>query len=414
MIGATVVIACAVVAQEPPVEDEREHAFRFAAVPTLTFNTDEGFGTGGVGTLYHDYGDATPYRDAFTFNVFLSSKLVQHHAITWDAVKPFDFPARLYLRAGYYSTVSQNYCGVGNEVTCAERAPEFPQLGDDGNAEVARHYHLMRFVRPYATVIARPWLRDKPYRTELLLGWRGSYTIPGQVRVGGPRTLWFESGPYPASRYERDFPVGEPGFSSVPTLGVVVDNRDREVFPMDGFIAEASVRGAHPWIGASWTYAGANAQAAVFLKMAKRPRVVLAQRVIGDVIVGEPSIEEMARIGGTLDSIAFGGAYLGRGIREHRYLGKLKVISQTELRAQLYDHELLDQKLSHGVALFSDVAWIGYDVFDFRGNPTKLLGTAGASYRLIWNDSFAIRWDLATSPNEADGPGFYIIVGQTF
>jgi hypothetical protein len=36
------------------------------------------------------------------------------------------------------------------------------------------------------------------------------------------------------------------------------------------------------------------------------------------------------------------------------------------------------------------------------------------SYRVLWNDTFAIRWDLATSPNESDGPGFYIIVGQAF
>jgi hypothetical protein len=122
----------------------------------------------------------------------------------------------------------------------------------------------------------------------------------------------------------------------------------------------------------------------------------------------------MARIGGTLEPIAFGGSALGRGIREHRYLGKLKVIGQTELRAQLFDHEVWGERLSHGAALFSDAAWIGYDVNDLRGHPFKLLGTAGVSYRLIWNENFAIRWDLAVSPHEENGPGFYIIVGQAF
>jgi hypothetical protein len=142
--------------------------------------------------------------------------------------------------------------------------------------------------------------------------------------------------------------------------------------------------------------------------------LVLASRLMGDFIVGEPSIEEMARVGGTVDAIAFGGFQIGRGVREHRYLGKLKVIGQAELRAQLVDTEVFGENFNHGVALFSDVAWIGYDFADLRGHPTKLLSTWGVSYRLLWNESFAIRWDLGFSPDEAEGPGFYIIVGQVF
>jgi hypothetical protein len=38
----------------------------------------------------------------------------------------------------------------------------------------------------------------------------------------------------------------------------------------------------------------------------------------------------------------------------------------------------------------------------------------GVSYRLLWNDNFSIRADLAVSPDETDGPGFYVIVGQAF
>jgi hypothetical protein len=390
-------------------DPDTEHSFSFAAVPTATFNTDEGFGTGGVGTLYHRYEGVEPYRDAITFNVFVSSKLVQAHAITWDAIKPFGIAGRLYLRARYYSTVSQNYCGVGNEVTCApgeaaQNAQRY-SLHEEATEELRRRYYLMRFIRPEAVALARPWLRDKPYRTELLLGWRGSTTIPGD--------LW-QRGPYPGSRYREDFRVGEPGFSSAPILGLIVDNRDNEVFPLSGFYSETSVRGAHTFTGSTWSWVGGNAQLSAFFKMSRQPRVVLAQRLIADVILGEPSIEELARIGGTVDSIAFGGSSIGRGVREHRYLGKVKVISQTELRAQLFETELWGEVFNHGLALFSDVGWIGWDVADFRGDPTKLLGTLGISYRLLWNERFAIRWDLATSPNEAEGPGFYIIVGQVF
>ena len=391
--------------------DAGVHAFDFAAGPTATFSTDEGFGTGGVGTLYHHHANVLPYRDAITFNVFISSKLVQAHAVTWDALKPFDVDGRLYARIGYYSTVSQNYCGVGNAVDCdvGDALAEGRRLGLANDAlaldEFTRHYHLMRFIRPYATFIARPWLRDKPYRTELLLGYRAALTIPGDV---------FTRGPYPGSLFAKDHPDGEAGFSSVPFIGVIVDDRDTEAFPTRGIYAESSLRAAHPFVGATWTYAGANASVATFLALAEEPRVVLAARLVGDVIVGDPSVEELARIGGTIDAIAFGGFQIGRGVREHRYIGKVKLLAQAELRAQLLETELWGEVFNHGCALFSDAGWVGFDVADWRGNPAKILGTFGVSYRLLWNESFAIRWDLAVSPDEREGPGFYIIVGQAF
>lgn len=396
-------------------DESSPHTFEFAAVPTATFNTDEGFGTGGVGTLYHHHEDVKPYRDALTLNVFISSKLVQHHALTWDALKPFGLLGRSYLRFGSYSTLSQNYCGVGNEVTCAPgdataaaRAAglvDDPANSDDAWDAFVRRYHLMRFLRPYATVIFRPWLRDKPYRTELLLGWRGAMTIPGDLE---------ERGPWKGSLFARDRPDGEPGFSSVPFAGVIVDNRDAEIFPMAGTYFETSVRGAGAATGATWTWGGLNAALAGYFGMSREPRIAVAARAIVDVMVGEPSLEEMARIGGTLDSIAFGGSQIGRGIREHRYVGKVKGLAQAELRAQLAKTEVFGEVFDHGAALFSDVGYIAYDLVDVRGHATKLLTTAGISYRVLWNESFAIRWDLALSPNEAEGPGFYIIVGQVF
>jgi hypothetical protein len=371
--------------------------FSIAAVPTATFDTDEGFGTGGVLTLYHSDGETEPYRDAVTLNVFISSKLVQSHGIAWDGLKPFGVDGRAYVRLGYYSTVSENYCGIGNDVTCDAPSGLKP---DD-----ARHFTLMRFVKPYATVIARPWLRDKPYRVEALIGWRGFLLEPGDLT---------HAGPYPGSLYAKDHPGGERGFESAPFVGMVLDDRDDEVFPTRGIYAESSVRAAHPLVGSTWTWAGADVQFASFFSLAETPRLVLATRFIGDVIEGDPPVVDMARIGGTVDAISFGGSQLGRGIREQRYVGRLKAFNQTELRAQVFTTRILGQDLDHGAALFGDVGWIGNSFDDLGPRPLKLLSTLGVSYRLIWNKTFAIRADLAISPDEEDGPGFYVIVGQVF
>ena len=418
MIAALALVVAGVVAVDEgaPATPTATDTFSFAAVPTLTFDTDEGFGTGGVVTLYHhgaasaDHGE--PYRDAVTLNLFISSKLVQHDGVSWDAIRPFDVAGRMFLRLAYYSTVSESYCGVGNDVTCApgepvQRAAQLPaSTSSSARDDFVRHYYLMRYQRPYATVIFRPWLRDKPVRTELLVGWRGALTIPGDLSTRGP---------YPGSLYAHDHADGEPGISSVPFFGVILDDRDHEAFPTRGFYAEASARVAHPLLGSTWSYAGANAQLAGFFTLLDGfPRVVLATRAVLDGIVGEPSTQERARVGGTVDAIAFGGSSIGRGIREQRYQGNLKAIGQAELRAQLFDSALFGQSFNHGAAVFSDVGYIGKRIDDVGARPLKLLATVGVSYRLLWNESFAIRWDLAVSPDENDGPGFYIIVGNAF
>ena len=66
----------------PPIVDPNTHRWTIAAVPTATFNTDEGFGTGGVVSLFHHHEGVTPFRNELRFNLFISSELIQAHAIT--------------------------------------------------------------------------------------------------------------------------------------------------------------------------------------------------------------------------------------------------------------------------------------------------------------------------------------------
>ena len=386
-------------------------SWSWAAVPTLTYNSDEGWGTGGVGTVYRRLPEYEPYKDALTLKIFISSKLIQAHEINWDGLGVAGLPLRVFARVGYYSTVTQNFCGFGNSVACdlaeAERQAHKQGFvaGRSDYEEFVRHYYLMRFMRFYGDLLLRYQLRDKPHRLEILAGWRASYFLPGELG---------QAGPYAGSLYAQTFPKGESGFSSVPFVGFVLDNRDAETFPTQGYVLESSLRGAAPLTGATWTYAGANMSFASFHRLLSSPRTVFAVRFVADVLIGDPSTEELARVGGTVDAIAFGGQAMGRGIREHRYLGKLKAIHQAELRSQFWDFVVLEQKLSLGAALFYDVAGIVYDYEDPRGDPGRLRWGAGTSLRVIWNRDFIVRFDVAGSPVEPGVPGIYVIVGNVF
>jgi len=382
-----------------------------AAVPTLAYNSDEGFGTGGVATLYDRGEGVLPYRNAWTLRLFISTRLVQAHSLTWDAIRPAGLPLRVIARAGFYSTITQNYCGVGNAVSCdpipAERAAEQAGLvvGSEERAALVRRYYQMRFMRFFGDVFGRWRLRELPHRVELLTGWRGAYYQPGE---------FFAAGPYPGSLYAQDFPGGEPGFSNQFLGGAVVDDRDHETFPTRGYLVQGIVRGASHLLGSTWQYGGVLVDASWFHALLPGQRLVLALRLLGDAVLGDPPVDELARVGGILDAIAFGGQAMGRGIREHRYIGKLKLVHQLELRSQFADVAVLEQDLSLGGALFYDLAWVGYDVADLRGNARTLLAGAGLSFRFIWNRDFIVRTDVAVSPHERFAPGIYIIVGNVF
>ncbi len=382
-----------------------------AAVPTLAFNSDEGFGTGGVATLFHRADGVLPYKNAWNLRLFISTKLVQAHRLSWDAVEPFGLPLRTWARVGFYSTLTQNFCGYGNAVRCdpaeATQAAGAAGLaaGSEEHEAFERHYYAMRFLRFYGDALGRWRLRDRPHRVEAVLGWRGNYYLPGEFT---------EFGPYPGSLYAQTFADGELGFSSQLFGGLVVDDRDHETFPTRGYYAELTARGAAPWTGSQWSYGGGTAILAGFWSVLPRPRVVLAARLLADGLYGDPPTEELARVGGLDDAIAFGGHAIGRGVREHRFLGKLKLIHQLELRGQFWDFTLLEQDLSFGAATFYDLALLGYDIEDLRGEPTTLLAGAGLSGRFIWNRDFTVRVDVAFSPIENYTPGIYIIVGNVF
>ena len=396
--------------------------YSFVGFPIVNYNTDEGIGVGGVVALYHYAGGVKPFRDDVSLRLFLTSTLIQRHELRWEAIEAFDLPLRFRVSLGYYSTATQNFCGFGSVVTCdpalAEEAADERGLrrGSESREAFLRHFYQMRFIQPSLDGIFRWRLRDMPHRLELLAGWRLAYHLPG--RIG-------DLEPYSGSLYSRVYPNGEEGFLSTPLLGFVLDNRDFEPWPVRGYFLEASVRGAGPYTGSRWSYGGANASLAGYFQIRRVPQIVLASRLLVDALVGDPPTEALARVVGVLDPYAFGGQWIGRGVRERRYIGKLKIIQQSEIRALLAHAAFGDTKLGIGAAWFWDAAFVGYDWQDLAGfipgvhgegerDVPRLIVGIGAGARILLNETFVIRLDFAVSPVEQLGPFFYTPVGNPF
>ncbi|MDP2340459.1 MAG: BamA/TamA family outer membrane protein [Deltaproteobacteria bacterium] len=408
-------------AQKPakPIAD----GITFSGIPAVNYIPDNGLGLGIIAAMYFNDGMTLPYRTAITLQIFASTNLVQDHNVVVDTLRVFDLPLRVTARVGYVSSLTQNYCGLGGVLPCDEKEAELEAdvRGLDGveRADFVRHYYQRRFMNPYGLVNLRYALIEKSAdnpRVELTGGYRGFYFIPGNIFADDDGDGAPDLTPYEGSLYAKDFPDGEPGFDSVLNLGLMTDSRDNEPAPTEGWWIEGSVRAATPLWGSTWTWAGFNATVRGYRYMPVIPelgrRLVLANRLTVDGVVGDIPIQELARLGGSQDIYAFGGADMGRGIRVQRYMGKLKILDQAELRYRFYEFDFLEQNFALTVAAFIDGAIVGDELVDPKNIGTVAGG--GGAFRIAWNENFMIRLDVAASPVENYAPQIYLTINQPF
>jgi hypothetical protein len=411
--------------QPPPALDEvpapgvrSRRRWRVGALPMLSYRSDDGFGAGGSLSLSHVPHGEFPYRSQLRLRAMVTTLLVQRYELRAETFHLAGLPLRVKAAAGWYATNSRHFCGVGNGVTCsvdvAEQHARARGLvpGSDAYVDMTRRYYLVRFMEAYVDGEASYRWRAGALLVEPYVTTRGAWRLTGEV---------FERRPYPGSLYARMFPKGEEGLVLVPQLGVLLEGRDSPAQPRRGFVFEGAVRGASELWGSGWSYAGAFARVAGYFALPAAPDAVLAAGVSADVLAGDVPLEDLRVTGGLVERPVFGGPWIGRGVREGRYVGKLKVMPQVEVRHTVYRAYAWNRQLEAGWAPFVDVAWIGADWDDLaggahgdphRGHPLRLLWTAGAGGRLVVDDRISLRFDVGISPFEERGLQFYTHVGN--
>ncbi|NOU28133.1 MAG: BamA/TamA family outer membrane protein [Polyangiaceae bacterium] len=196
-------------------------------------------------------------------------------------------------------------------------------------------------------------------------------------------------------------------------LGLEWDNRDNEVSPHSGFYHTADVRlspGRSTFL--PFPYAEVSVIGRAYIPIWK-PRITLALRAVGNVMIGDPPFYELYRYD---DVNAIGGSTGLRGVAAQRFYGKVKLFGNAELRTELFDFHAFGKKMIFGVAAFFD----GGRVFADTAFRPQLDGrTAGMKYgtggglRVQSGSSFVVRADAAWSP-DADPIGLYVSAGQAF
>jgi hypothetical protein len=411
-------IALAAFAQDAPVDAPapsdppaswQTDRLGWGALPAVNFSSDEGFGAGALGGLYRYDGQTNPYKWALTGIGFLTTRGIHNHWIQLDALRIGGSPLRITTRASFLVTRVGNYCGYGHEVTCdpadAEAAADDVGLTGATRAEFVKDYHRVRFVRPFAFVNARWELDPMPHRVEVFGGWRVEILRDGDLSEGGP---------FPGSLYDVDTDGGDDGVLSVLQAGVMFDDRDKEAAPSRGYWAEASVRGAAPFLGSTWSYAGVNLTFRGYQPLLKDRSLVFAARWVFDGRVGDGPLREWANPGGSTLYEIYGSLNSGRGIRARRYVGDVVTFVNPELRWTFLTVRPGKTPIAFTALTFADTGFVADRWADLGSALTHPLVGTGGGLRVAFDDNFIVRADVGVSPIEGWSPYVYLDINNLF
>jgi hemolysin activation/secretion protein len=128
---------------------------------------------------------------------------------------------------------------------------------------------------------------------------------------------------------------------------------------------------------------------------------------------GTPPFYELARFD---DTFAIGGTNGVRGIPAQRYYGKVKVLGNVELRAEVISFHALGKPMVLGIVPFFDAGRLWADTTfhpELDGHGIGVKYGVGGGMRLQSGSAFVMRLDVAGSPDVAGISG-YVSAGQMF
>jgi len=401
-------------------DDKDPNRIEFGGLPALNYDSDLGFGFGAIGTIVRFHPELRPYRWRIKFLLYATVKkspdggaeLAYH-----DDYVILDLPGlmqnrlRLQLQTGFRRASTAGYYGLGS-------------ASEDTENDLGRYYQYDR-IYPYGEVYGRfsVWDRSTAAHARRLEAFAGLGFSYNTMNL------------YEGSRLEadaelarQDTPDGramaallhgtEDHALLMPVAGLLWDTRDHETTPTRGNFTELSVR-TSPGIDADLRFVGLSLITRWFYSLSG-DRLVLAVRGIGDTLFGTVPFYELATVGSFTRDNAPGGSGSVRGVAAQRFHGKIKVVGNVELRAQLLPFTIASQRFNLGAIAFVDAGrvWADYERVEIAGEAldkgfSDFAVGVGAGLRLKWGETFIVRADPAYSITESTF-GFYLTVDHVF
>jgi hypothetical protein len=387
--------------------DEGPHD-EFNLLPVGGGTTDIGIGGGYFAGLARIEEGYDPYlwniesAGLVTFKLLGGEKIVlpyQDDYIQLTVPRLFGIPLRFELRTEYSWETTLGYYGLGN----ASPAP----------SASASKYNQYGRLHPEALVDVR---------------WRVVDHLAAMAGLDFSQS-WLQIAQ--SSKLASDLQTGSPEvkqlLGTVDTAGVATalgglqwDNRDNEVSSHSGSYDTVALKVSPGGLKESpYRYAEMTAIARVFVPIVG-PHVVLAMRLVGDALVGQPPFYELSRFQDAYATYALGGQNGVRGVPGQRYYGKVKVLGNVEIRTELASFRALGKRMTFGVVGLADGGRVWADTSfhpELDGTGIGLKYGLGGGLRLQSGSSFVLRLDVAWSPDAyalGSPVGGYFAAGQMF
>jgi hypothetical protein len=217
-----------------------------------------------------------------------------------------------------------------------------------------------------------------------------------------------------------DAPAGmDGGFALQLGAGLLVDTRDRVVEPRRGVLVELGGRVAIDPTAPTHPFGGPFGSARAFLGAGP---CVLAARLMGEHLFGDPPFYEMNAWGGFTPVLGLGGYETLRGLAYGRWHAPGKALLNTELRVDVARHPLAGGTLTWQLAPLVDAAALWGGGSQPEG-VWPLHPTGGLGVRGVWSEGLVGRIDAAVGaePVLVDGAaavapswGVYLAFAQMF
>jgi outer membrane protein assembly factor BamA len=372
-----------------------------AGFPIIGGSSDIGFQFGLVATISRFQDDIRPYR--WNLDVFLSAAVKPGSGFTQEVAQSnIDIPGlyggklRLNPQISYTQTNNLGYFGLGNA----------------SSADVP------------STAAADPKLYFQSIQHEVL------FRAQARVNLGLPFDLvplfvyrYEDPSAYTGSKLETD--AMAPGSDEAPDAlglrplslvsiggGIVFDTRDNEQFPHRGHYHQFGIKFVE---GVPFTadvrYGQDSSVFAWFVPLGGS--LVFASRALLDLQFGNVPFYDLFTGGPFKTQYMIGGSAGIRGVPIGRYLGRIKVIVNEELRAMLWHFRVFGQPFHIGTGVFFDTGrlWLDYSFKAPQDGsfPGLKWGTGVGGY-LIWGQAAVFRIEVAYSPSATAFGGWPIAV----
>ena len=362
LLGTSVMLAASVNAQvlSIPDEDDRQGGVHYSLVPLLGYSSDNGF-IGGALLQRFNYGEG---RSLFLSNLkidaIVSTKADLLSEINYQRTRTFgmDIRSELSLIAERYRQA--HYFGIGNQT-------EFSQdLYNEG-------YFL--FEKRIVDLSYRARKTITEYGFAGTLDFFGTFGLSYLDAIERSEDTLFAA----------DNPIGDQK-SRLNTLGfgLIAEDRDSEFNPTEGYRYEIGIESSGAFTFSEFDFSRLHAELRNYVEIL--PDVVIAQKVSGVHLLGEPPFWKNASLG---------DKYGLRGYHFDRFLGQSSILHVLEARTWLFS--FFDDEIRIGGQLFWDSGRV-FSEFDSNGffdNWNHSYGAGGAIS--LFNPDFIVRGDIGFS-----------------